>query len=329
MSALNHRRLAGVAVTTVLVAGLTSGLTTLLPAEAAAPSAPAPAPSGTRSTGDADGLTIENSFVSSQGWVKPGDNYPSRILLGNETGSTISGATVTITAPRGTTFLDAGGPGDHPVTADQIVWTPGDIAPDARPTLVLESKAASTTEEPTIVWRDLSTRAVLDTSAARSTVFSHGPKVIPPGEAYETAKYGDRPFPVVPIQYTDRDYQPTNSGAELEGVINDPRNPGSTFNLFQEMSLGQLYPQASVGSAGLDGVGFDYEPGFDFTNAQVGQTCTGATLEDAPVDAEETPAYPTRISNGVYNLPGDTAYYGSDANGSALVGALAGVGALQ
>ncbi|HEX5860832.1 MAG TPA: PKD domain-containing protein [Nocardioides sp.] len=328
MSALNPRRLAGVAVTTVLVAGLTSGLTTLLPAEAA-PSAPAPAPSGTRSTGDADGLTIENSFVSSQGWVKPGDEYPSRILLGNETGSTISGATVTITAPRGTTFLDARGPGDHPVTADQVVWTPGDIAPDARPTLVLESKAASTSEEPTIVWRDLSTRAVLDTSSARSTVFSHGPKVIPPGEAYETAKYGDRPFPVVPVQYTDRDYQPTNSGAELEGVINDPKNPGSTFNLFQEMSLGQLYPQASVGSAGLDGVGFDYEPGFDFTNAEAGQTCGGATLEDAPVDAEGTPAYPTRISNGVYNLPGDTGYYGSDANGSALVGALAGVGALQ
>lgn len=73
MSALNPRRLAGVAVTTVLVAGLPSGLPTLLPAEAAAPSAPAPSPSGTRSSGDADGPTIENSFVRSQGRVKPGD----------------------------------------------------------------------------------------------------------------------------------------------------------------------------------------------------------------------------------------------------------------
>jgi M6 family metalloprotease-like protein len=329
MSALHPRRLSGVAVTTVLVAGLTTGLSALLPAEAAAPSAPASTTSGTRSTGDADGLTIENSFVSSQGWVKPGDEYPSRILLGNESGSTISGATVTITAPRGSTFLDARGPGDHPLTAHQIVWTPGDIAAGANPTLVLESKAASTAEEPTIVWRDLSSKAVLDTSVARSTVVSHGPKVIPPGEAYDTAKYGDRPFPVVPVEYTDRDYQPTNSGDELEAVINDPKKPGSTFNLYQEMSLGQLYPKASVGSAGLDGVGFDYAPGFDFTNAEAGQTCGGATLEDAPVDAEGTPAYPTRISNGVYNLPGDTGYYGSDANGSALVGAVAGVGALQ
>ena len=209
------------------------------------------------------------------------------------------------------------------------MWTPGDIAAGANPTLVLESQAASTAEEPTIVWRDLSSKAVLDTSVARSTVVSHGPKVIPPGEAYETAKYGDRPFPVVPVQYTDRDYQPTNTGDELEAVINDPKKPGSTFNLFQEMSLGQLYPKASVASAGLDGEGFDYEPGFDFTNAEPGQTCTGATLEDAPVAAEGTPAYPTRISNGVYNLPGNTAYYGSDGNGSALVGAVAGIGALQ
>jgi M6 family metalloprotease-like protein len=328
MSALYPRRLTSVAVTTVLAASL-SALPTLLPAGAASPSAPAAASPGTRSTGDADGLTIENSFVSSQGWVKPGDEYPSRILLGNETGSTVSGATVTITAPRGSTFLDARGPGEHPVTDHQIVWTPGDIAAGDNPTLVLESKAADTTEQPTIVWRDLSSKAVLDTSSARSTVVSHGPKVIPPGESYETAKYGDRPFPVVPVQYTDRAYQPANTGEELEAVINDPKKPGSTFNLFQEMSLGQLYPKADVGSAGLDGVGFDYEPGFDFTNAQAGGTCTGATLEDAPVDAEGTPAYPERISNGVYNLPGTTAYYGSDGNGSALVGAVAGIGALQ
>ncbi len=329
MSALYPRRLASVAVTTALAASLIVGLPSLLPAQAASASAPAAAPTGTPSKGDADGLTIENSFVSSQGWVKPGDSYPSRILLGNETGSAISGATVTISAPRGSTFLDARGPGDHPVTAHEIVWTPGDIAAGAEPTLVLESLAASTAEEPTIVWRDLSSKAVLDTSVARSTVVSHGPKVIPPGEAYETAKYGDRPFPVVPVQYTDRDYQPTNTGEELEAVINDPKKPGSTFNLFQEMSLGQLYPEASVGSAGLDGEGFDYEPGFDFTNAETGQTCTGATLEDAPVEAEGTPAYATRISNGVYNLPGNTAYYGSDGNGSALVGAVAGIGALQ
>ena len=39
-----------------------------------------------------------------------------------------------------------------------------------------------------------------------STSTSHGPKVIPPAERFETARYGDRPFPVVPVQYTDRAY---------------------------------------------------------------------------------------------------------------------------
>lgn len=29
------------------------------------------------------GLAVENSFVSSVGWVKPGETYPSRILLTN------------------------------------------------------------------------------------------------------------------------------------------------------------------------------------------------------------------------------------------------------
>ena len=39
--------------------------------------------------------------------------------------------------------------------------------------------------------------------------------------------------------------------------------------------------------------------------------------------------YTERITDGVYNLPGQTEYYGSDSKGTALIGALAGVGALQ
>uniref|UniRef100_UPI002B26D519 PKD domain-containing protein n=1 Tax=Nocardioides sp. TaxID=35761 RepID=UPI002B26D519 len=50
---------------------------------------------------------------------------------------------------------------------------------------------------------------------------------------------------------------------------------------------------------------------------------------DAFFDVSGTLLYPERITDGVYNLPGQTQYYGADANGSALVGALAGVGALQ
>ena len=38
---------------------------------------------------------------------------------------------------------------------------------------------------------------------------------------------------------------------------------------------------------------------------------------------------PERIKDGWYQLPGSTDYYGDDSNGSALIGAVAGVGALQ
>ncbi len=224
--------------------------------------------------------------------MQPGDTYPSRILLTNDGATPIAGASVTVTAPRGTDLTDVRGPGTHPLTPDEVVWTPGSLAAGATATLVLESQADTLTEEPTLVWRDLSTTAVLDTAAPDVTVVSHGPKVIPPGETYETAKYGDRPFPVVPVQYTDRSYQATNSGEELEGVINDPDKPGSTFNLFQEMSLGQLYPEGTVGSAGLDGADYAYGPGFDFTTVQPGRDLHRRRHARGRSDRGERPGLP-------------------------------------
>ena len=287
------------------------------------------------------GLAVENSFVSSVGWVKPGETYPSRILLTNSGTTPVTGVSITVTAPRGSTITAArtpGGTSASPVPAggtETLVWTvplvpAGSTESPARVTLVLEHRADSLAQEPTIVWRDLSTTAKVTRASQSTSVTSHGPKVIPPSEVYDTARYGDRPFPIVPVQYTDRKYQDTHTGGQLEKIINDPTFEGSTFNLFQEMSLGQLFPEGTVPSAGLDGTDFTYEPGFDFTGVQVGQTCTGGvTFADSPLDPAGTPVYPERISDGVYNLPGNTAYYGADANGSALIGALAGVGALQ
>ena len=281
-------------------------------------------------------LEVENSFVSSVGWVKPGETYPSRIIVRNPTASPVNGATVTITAPQGTTFTDASGPGGHPLTARQVVWSlpavpaatgtvPGTV------TLVLQSRADSVDDDPTVVWRDVSTTARLTSTTTTQTVTAHGPKVIPPAGAYDTARYGDRPFPVIPVEYTDRSYLAAHSGEQLEEVINSPDKPGSTFNLYQEMSLGQLFPHADVPSAGIATADFDYAPGFPFTKADPasGVTCAGATFADSPVPAEGTPLYPERITNGVYNLPGTTGYYGSDGDGSAIVGSLTGVAALM
>lgn len=276
-------------------------------------------------------LRLENSFVSSSGWVKPGQRYPSRVLLTNPTTTRVRDAEVVVRAPEGTRFLAASGPGTATHTARRATWRPGVLAAGATRVLVLESRAATTRALPTVVWRDLSTRASLTTPAGGATAVSHGPKVVPPAESYDTARYGDRPFPVVPVQYADRTWADGHSGEDLAEVINSPAREGSTFNLFQEMSLGQLFPRGTVPSAGIATAGFDYAPGFDFTTTDPAtlNTCTGVTFADSPVPAEGTPLYPERITDGVYNLPGTTQWYGADANGSAIVGSLAGVAALQ
>ena len=208
-------------------------------------------------------LSLQNSFVSSVGWVKPGQTYPSRIILTNPTAAPVTPTSVKIDAPTGSTIVKAGA---TTVNAATYTWTPGVLTAGETKTLVLESQAATTTELDTIVWRDLSTTAVLTVpTKPDQTVSSHGPKVIPPAETFDTARYGDRPFPVIPVQYNDRAYQETHSGSSLESVINDPDVDGSTYNLFQEMSLGQLFPNGTVPSDGIASKDFTYAPGFDFT----------------------------------------------------------------
>ncbi len=143
------------------------------------------------------------------------------------------------------------------------------------------------------MWRDLSTTAVLDTAVGSV----HGRQPRPQGDPAGRG-LRDRASTATARSPSSRCSTPTATTSPPTPVTSSrrssttPRTPGSTFNLFQEMSLGQLYPEGTVPSAGIDGRGFDYEPGFDFTNAEAGQTCTGATLEDAPVAAEGTPALP-------------------------------------
>ncbi len=279
----------------------------------------------------AKGLRLKNSFVSSVGWVKPGQTYPSRIIVSNPTKRTVKGARVVVKAPVGTSFRKAAGPGRARIAARTVTWRLPAVKRGRTVTLVLTSRAARLEQLQTIVWRDLSTRATLRQPGRRkpSGALAHGPKVIPPSALYDTARYGDRPFPIIPVQYTDRAYVEGHDGRDLANKINNPKVKGSTFNLFQEMSLKQLYPQGAVPSSGIATADFDYAPGFDFQGVDASATtCTGVTLGQVP-GAVGSPLYSERITNGVYNLPGQTQFYGADANGSAVIGSLAGVAALQ
>ncbi|MDQ3974800.1 MAG: immune inhibitor A, partial [Actinomycetota bacterium] len=278
------------------------------------------------------GLQLHNSYVSPTGWVKPGQTYPFRVFARNFTAVPSGPATVTIPAVDGATFVAAlASAGQASVGPDGAVTWAFDGVPaatDAGPgvvTLVVEGRADTLAEDPQVVWKNLSSLATLaaaDGQTAQSA--SHGPKVIPQDDVFDTARYGDRPFPVVPVDYFDRKHEPSHPGSALADKINSPAVAGSTFNLYQEMSYGQLYPQGDVPSAGIATAGWDYPPGFAFTEPRPQGTCIGTTFKDQA----GSELYPERIRDGWYQLPGTTGYYGADRYGSALPGALTGIGLL-
>ena len=278
-----------------------------------------------------DRLSLRASYVSSVGWVMPGETYPFRIFVTNAMQTVVSGVTVTIAAPPSSTFVSAtalNGGGTASTSAGSITWTIGAIpaanaaGPQVR-TLVVTARAATLGQDPEIVWKDLSTTATLTYTGQPATTraTTHGPKVIPPEGGFDTARYGDKPFPMVPVEYIDLQRQSNatwdNDSEKLDRVVNDPDFEGSTFNLYQEMSYGQLYPHGTVPSAGIATADFSsYEPGFDFTTPDRtdpfgGAECRGATLAEAPGTIGSA-AYDTRIEDGWYQLPATTEYYGGD-----------------
>ena len=265
-----------------------------------------------------DTLLLENSFVSSTGWVKPNETYPFRVNVKNHTTSGATNAQVSIPAPDGVTFLDVkplGGAGTASTGGGaNVTWTLPAVASGETETLVVEAKVDSASADPRIVWKDLSTTASLtyDGHAGALTAESHGPKVIPPSGGFETARYGDKPFPIVPVDYTDRKHETRHNGDALARKVNSPSVPGSTYNLYQEMSYGQLHPFGSVPSVGIATAGWDYPGGFTFSERDVTKpTCRGLSYQNVD-SVRGTPLYPERIHDGWYQLPGDTEYYGGD-----------------
>jgi M6 family metalloprotease-like protein/uncharacterized repeat protein (TIGR01451 family) len=275
-------------------------------------------------------LQLSASYVSSVGWVKPGETYPFRIFVTNATQADATNVSVTVSAPPSATFMDAtplNGGESAVVTETSITWSLGTLpaATAAGPmvrTLVVTARAASLTDDPEVVWKDLSSLATLayDGGPAGITSSTHGPKVIPPDGGFETARYGDKPFPIVPVEYVDLERQSNdewdNDAEKLDVVVNDPEFTGSTFNLYQEMSYGQLFPQGSVPSAGIATADFSsYEPGFDFTTPDRTDptiaACRGATMAEVP-GAVGSAAFDQRVQDGWYQLPGTTEYYGGD-----------------
>jgi M6 family metalloprotease-like protein len=283
-------------------------------------------------------LVVENSFVSSVGWVKPGDSYPFRVLVKNFSAQPRSGAVVTLPVVDGTTFASAtptSGSGTASIAGGVVTWNVGGMpaataAGPAVKTLVVQATADTLAQDAQVVWKNISSTANLTYTGGPAGISdtSQGPKVIPPSPTFDKARYGYRPFPVVPVDFRDRKHTNSHSGERLAAVINSPNLAGSTYNLYQEMSYGQLFPHGTVPAAAIARAGWDVQwssphrqsSGWSFTghasgNLPFGGACIGTTTGAVP----DSPLTPDRIANGWYQLPGDTNYYGGDPTNMALL----------
>ena len=121
--------------------------------------------------------------------------------------------------------------------------------------------------------------------------------MIPPDGGFDTARYGDRPFPVVPVDYFDRSTRGVHTGESLASKINAPDIPGSTFNLYQEMSYGQLFPNGTVPSAGIATRRLGLRAGLRRSpELRASPTrCRGATYARRCRATRYQPLYPERI----------------------------------
>ena len=109
-----------------------------------------------------------------------------------------------MTAPAGTDVHRAQRPRHAPRRPrTRSCWTPGRRRRRRRRPWCSRAAPTTTDREPDDrLARPLHHRRARHVAGDTDAVVSHGPKVIPPGETYETARYGDRPFPVVPGRST-------------------------------------------------------------------------------------------------------------------------------
>ncbi|HEX2831539.1 MAG TPA: CARDB domain-containing protein [Thermoanaerobaculia bacterium] len=283
-------------------------------------------------------VKLAAKFNSAYGWVKPGESYP--FFLEYSTGvAGASSVSVQVTLPPSAIYVSAT---PAPLSGDgastsPLTWNLGTLAPNASGRILVRARAASTTEDPEVVWKNLSATAKVTSSLAgipqpAITAKTMGPKVT----TLPTARYGERPFPVVMVQYQDikrctgpgapfPECTGNHTAEALDAAVNSRTSGKSLWQLYNDMSFGQLSPIGSVRpKVGATSTPFDPTYNHKFSTLTPGGLCTGTTL----AAVKGTPLYLNRIENGWYTLPGTQGYYGADKTGHALVGALTGQGLL-
>ena len=283
------------------------------------------------------GLTVLARVFTPGGWVRPGEGFP--VVLTYQAGGTGAlGATVRVTLHDASLFLSSTPPpaSGNGTPGSPLVYSLGNIGPSGAGQIVIEARAKDLTEDPEVMWKDVSADVTLQTTGQPALACkTHGPKVT----TLETARYGDRPFPVVMVQYQDVKHctapgvpfpecTGNHTAQGLDVAINSRSTGTSVWQLYQDMSFGQLYVDGRVSPAPNSpdtlfaaNAGYPYK--WSYLDPQ--GACTGTTFAPPPVppassEGAPLPPHLNRIEGGWYLLPGSQGYYGSDRTFHGAIG---------
>ena len=233
-------------------------------------------------------LGLENSFVSSTGWVKPGETYPFRVFVKNFTDEWQDNVAVTVPAPPGVVFQSAraaeAAPGPSP---SRRARSPGGSrrSPRARPRRSSSSRARSAPPR-TRASSGRTSRRTASHDLRRPGGGAQGGEPRPEGHpAGRRLRDGPLRRQAVP-GHPGRLPRPQAQGraqrrAAVDASSTRRTTPGSTFNLYQEMSYGQLFPIGDVPRPDIASAKFDYGPGFDFSERDVDRSRRAAARRSA------------------------------------------------
>src|SRR5688572_27582755 len=204
------------------------------------------------------GLTLLAKVFSPRGKVAPGEIFPL-VLTYQADGTGAANVNITVTLHSASLFQTStpAASSGNGTSGSPLVYTLPVVAPNGTGQIVIEARAKNLTEDPEIMWKDLSADVTLaaGVNPARPAR-THGPKVT----TLESAVFGDRPFPVVMVQYQDvrhctdagvpfPECTGDHTSAALDNSVNSRTSGKSVWQLYQDMSFGQLYPDGRVSPA--------------------------------------------------------------------------------
>ena len=275
------------------------------------------------------GLTLLAKTFASAGKVNPGETFPV-VLIYKAGAAPVAAVTIKVTLHNASLFQSSipGASSGNGTAGSPLVYTIPAIPANGTGQIAIEARAKNLTEDPEVMWKDVSANVTLMVGAqGPAAARTHGPKVT----TLESAVYGDRPFPVVMVQYQDIKHctaagvpfpecTGNHTAANLDTAMNSRTSKKSIWQLFQDMSFGQLFPDAKVNPApNTPDVPFSATPGYPYkwSSPNPRGFCNGTTTAVVSTGA---PPYLNRIEGGWYQLPGVQGYYGSDSGGHGAVG---------